>query len=143
MVDGAISDAPLDVAAVLESVLDPGAGGVATFVGTVRSSAAAEGARGKQVVALEYEAHPEMAPVRMREIATGVAERYGLIAVTAHHRTGHCDLGEPTVVVACSAAHRAAALEACRDANDTNKQAVPIWKKEVYSDGSAWVGQGG
>jgi molybdopterin synthase catalytic subunit len=141
-IETSISERPLDVAGTIESTMTPGAGGLGIFVGTVRLTAAVEDNSDKIVTALDYEAHPELADARMREIAEETVGRYGLLAISAHHRCGYCPLGEPTVVVVCAAAHRAEALEACRFAIDTIKSTVPIWKKEVYSDGSAWVGTG-
>jgi molybdopterin synthase catalytic subunit len=89
---------------------------------------------------LEYEAHPTLASARMEEIAQEATTKWGLARVVAVHRTGRCALGEPTVVVACGAAHRAEALEACHWIIDEIKASVPIWKKEIYADGSSWVG---
>lgn len=134
-----LSAAPLDVAALI-GASPPGAGGTAVFVGTVRSTSTAR--PGEEVVALDYDAHPELAGRELERIARAAAARFGLERVVAFHRTGHCELGEPTVVVACSAAHRADALEACRWLIDTLKETVPIWKKELYAGGSAWVGTG-
>jgi molybdopterin synthase catalytic subunit len=138
-----ISDQPLEVTEAVAQASSVDAGALGVFVGTVRSSAAVPGNETKAVVRLEYEAHPELAELRMRDVAHGAAEKWGLIRVIAWHRTGACELGEPTVVVACSAAHRADALEACRYIIDTIKATVPIWKREVYADGSSWVGAEG
>jgi molybdopterin synthase catalytic subunit len=97
----------------------------------------------KAVVRLDYEAHPELAATRLEEIGRDAADKWELLRVVAWHRTGACELGEPTVVVACSAPHRGDALEACRHVIDTIKATVPIWKREVYADGSSWVGAEG
>ena len=92
---------------------------------------------------LEYEAFEEMAepmlaPARRRadRRSTGSAK------VAIHHRIGRVEIGEPSVVIAVSAAHRAAALDACREAIDTLKETIPLWKKEVYAGGEEWIGQG-
>lgn len=98
---------------------------------------------GKRVRGLEYEAHPTLAPQRLRELCEEAVARWELRNVYAVHRTGACDLGEPTVVVACAAAHRHEALDACHWLIDELKAKVPIWKKEIYEDGSAWVGTEG
>lgn len=135
-----LSAAPLDVAALIGDS-PPGSGGTAVFVGTVRRSSAAR--PGQEVVALDYDAHPELAGRELERIAGEAAARFSLERVVAVHRTGRCALGEPTVVVVCNAPHRAEALEACRWLIDTLKQTVPIWKKELYDDGSAWVGAAG
>jgi molybdopterin synthase catalytic subunit len=138
-----ISDSPLDVTGAVGAASTPGSGGIAMFIGTVRESAAVAGNDDKPVVRLEYEAHPTLAPARMREIAEEAARRWNLERTVAIHRTGPCELGEPTVVIACSAAHRTEALDACRHIIDTIKESVPIWKREVYADGSSWVGAEG
>ena len=138
----ALSEAPLDIAAAIASVSAPDCGGIAVFVGTVRNSAAVPGKEKRPVVQLAYEAHPTMAPELLGDIARRAAERWDVRRITAIHRTGACDLGEPTVVVCCGAPHRGDALEACRWLIDELKATVPIWKREVYSDGSSWVGSG-
>jgi molybdopterin synthase catalytic subunit len=139
-IDTALSDAPLDVPGALASVSGPDCGGLAVFVGTVRSSPAVPGKESKSVVRLDYEAHPALAPQRLDDIARRAAERWDVRRVTAIHRTGPCDLGEPTVVVACGAPHRGDALEACRWLIDELKATVPIWKKERWAGGGEWVG---
>jgi molybdopterin synthase catalytic subunit len=138
-----VSDDPLDVTDALASVADPGCGGVAIFVGTVRDTAAVDAHADKPVVRLDYEAHEPMAHARLRAVAEEAAAKWDLRRISAHHRVGRCELGEPTVVIACSSPHRADALEACRWMIDEIKSSVPIWKREVYADGSAWVGAEG
>jgi molybdopterin synthase catalytic subunit len=110
------------------------------FVGTVRDGSSVETNAGKPVVALDYDSHPTLAEQRLREIAFEATTKWDVRKVVAIHRTGHCELGEPTVVVACGAPHRGDALEACRWIIDTIKSTVPIWKREAYADGSSWVG---
>jgi molybdopterin synthase catalytic subunit len=109
-------------------------------VGMVRATAAISSNLGKSVTALEYEAHPQLAPARLRALLQEAIGRWDLRHVVAKHRTGPCQLGEPTVVVACSSPHRGDALDACRWIIDELKATVPIWKREVYADGSDWVG---
>jgi molybdopterin synthase catalytic subunit len=142
-VDTGITDAPIDVATAIARVSSIEAGAVGVFIGTVRDSAAVPTNESKAVVRLDYEAHPDLAAMRLREIGRDAADKWGLLRIVAWHRTGACELGEPTVVVACSAPHRADALEACRHVIDTIKATVPIWKREVYADGTAWVGAEG
>ena len=142
-IETGISDQPLDVAAAIAAASSPSCGAVASFVGTVRETAAVAGNAAKGVTALEYEAHPTLATERLDEIAAEAAGKWGLERVVAIHRTGACVLGEPTVVVACGSAHRAEALEACHWVIDELKARVPIWKKEIYADGSSWVGAEG
>ena len=138
-----ISADPLDVAAAIGAASSQSAGGLGVFIGTVRVSAAAPDHGDRAVVRLEYEAHPSLAPRRLTEIAREAAATWDLTKIVAFHRTGPCDLGEPTVVVCCAAAHRAAALDACRGVIEEIKLTLPIWKREVYADGSSWLGAEG
>ena len=135
-----MTDQTLDVSAAIGRVSGPDCGGIAVFVGTVRETAAVEVRIGAPVVRLDYEAHPQLAERRLREIVEEAAGKWEVRRVVAVHRTGPCELGEPTVVIACAAPHSRDALEACRWIIDTVKETVPIWKKEVYADGSSWVG---
>ena len=132
-----LSADPLDVARVVAEAASDDAGAVATFVGTVRRSS-----RGHEVVRLEYEAFEEMAEPMLRRLAADLTEKHGLCEVAIHHRIGPVDIGEASVVIAVSAPHRAAALDACREAIDTLKETIPLWKKEIYADGEEWIGRG-
>src|SRR5579864_4390350 len=132
-----LSAEPLDVARVTAEATSDGAGAVATFVGTVRRRS-----RGRDVVRLEYEAFEEMAEPMLRELAGELKAKHGLCEVAIHHRVGPVDIGEASVVIAVSAPHRAAALDACREAIDTLKETIPLWKKEIYADGEEWIGRG-
>ena len=138
----AITSEPLDVANAIEGVAAPEHGGTAMFVGTVRESPSADTGSPAPVISLEYDAHPRLASERLEQIAREAAEKWTLGRVVAIHRVATCKVGEPTVVVACGAPHRGDALEACRWIIDTIKDTVPIWKREVYADGSSWVGTG-
>jgi molybdopterin synthase catalytic subunit len=113
------------------------AGAIATFTGTTRNRS-----RDRDVRYLDYEAYEGMAEATMRELAAELKGRYDLLEVAIHHRVGRVDIGEPSVMIAVSAAHRADALAACKDAIDTLKQTVPLWKKELYEGGEEWIGQG-
>ncbi len=128
---------PLDVAAVLREVESHDAGAVASFIGTVRRRS-----RDRDVLHLDYEAYEEMAEEMLARLGADLTERHGLTAVAIHHRLGRVELGEPSVVIAVSAPHRAAALDACREAIETLKASIPLWKKEVYSGGEEWIGRG-
>jgi molybdopterin synthase catalytic subunit len=132
-----ITPEPLDVSAAVAEVSEDGAGGIATFVGTVRKSS-----RGRDVEYLEYEAFEEMAEPMLSRLAADLEEKHGLCGVAIHHRIGRVEIGEASVVIAVSAPHRAAALDACREAIDTLKTTIPLWKKEVYAGGEEWIGQG-
>jgi molybdopterin synthase catalytic subunit len=132
-----LSDEPLSLERVVDEVRDDEAGAIATFTGTTRIHS-----RERTVTHLEYEAYEGMAERVMAEIAAGLHARYELSAVAIHHRIGHVGIGETSVVIAVSAAHRAAALAACKDAIDELKERAPLWKKEVYEGGEQWIGQG-
>ena len=130
-----LSADPLSVDEALTFVADPGAGGTCVFVGTVRDTS-----RTGAVTGLHYEAWGELAEARLRELAAELLERWPLRRVAILHRTGDLAVGEASVVIACSAAHRAEAFEACRHAIERLKEDVPIWKKEALVSGEAeWV----
>jgi MoaE-MoaD fusion protein len=132
-----LSERPLSLEAAVDEVRADEAGAIATFVGTTRSRS-----RGRTVERLEYEAYAGMAEGVMARIADELKGRYDLCDVAIHHRVGTVAIGETSVVVAVSAPHRADALAACRDAIDTLKETVPLWKKEVYEGGAEWIGRG-
>lgn len=134
-----MTEEPIDVAAAIDLVQGPENGANAVFLGTVRRAAAADGHTDHDVLELEYEAHQELAEERLRAICTAAGSRWDVRRAVAIHRTGRCLLGETTVVIACGAPHRQDALEACRWIIDSVKTTVPIFKREVYEDGTAWV----
>lgn len=129
-----IREQPLVVDEVLQAVDDPRAGGVNLFNGVVRNHD-----HGEAVERLNYSAHPT-ALVRLREVAERVAEEYDAIALAAVHRIGPLAIGDSAVLVAAAAAHRGQAYEASRALIDRLKAEVPIWKHQVFTDGSdEWV----
>lgn len=132
-----LSEEPLSLDEAVREVADDAAGAIATFTGTTRARS-----RDRDVVRLEYEAYEGMAEQVMGEIAGELRERYALTAIAIHHRIGVVEIGEQSVVIAVSAPHRADALAACRDAIDTLKERVPLWKKEIYVGGEEWIGKG-
>ena len=132
-----LTEEPIDPAVVIREVSDPRAGGIATFIGTTRVES-----RGRTVHYLDYEAYGGMAERVMAELAEELKRKHDLCEVAITHRVGRVDIGELSVVIAVSAPHRAAALAACKEAIDTLKQTVPLWKKEVYEGGEEWIGQG-
>jgi molybdopterin synthase catalytic subunit/molybdopterin converting factor small subunit len=132
-----LSEERLSVEEVVREVARDDAGAIASFVGTTRVRS-----RGRDVVRLEYEAYEGMAEQTMAKIAGELKERYALLEVAIHHRVGTVEIGDMSVVIAVSAPHRGDALAACRDAIDTLKVEVPLWKKEVYEGGEEWIGQG-
>lgn len=131
----ALRETALDVAEVLAAVEDAAAGGVVSFTGVVRSE---DG--GRPVSALEYIAHPD-AEATLRRVAQIVAAELPVHGVAALHRTGLLAVGDVAVVVAASAGHRNEAFEAARRLIDDLKREVPVWKRQVFTDGGQeWVG---
>jgi MoaE-MoaD fusion protein len=132
----AVVDRPLSLDEVLEAVAAPGLGGIVTFTGTVRNET-----RTRRVVRLEYEAYREMAERKLAEIGAAVASAHGA-EVAIVHRVGVLSPGDAAVVIACAAPHRTPAFRACEECIERLKKDVPIWKREVFEDGSEWVGLG-
>jgi MoaE-MoaD fusion protein len=132
-----LSETKVSLDRVVDEVANGEAGAIATFSGTARRHS-----RGRTVEYLEYEAYEGMAEEMLAKLAAGLKERYDLHHVAIHHRVGRVEIGEPSVVIAVSAAHRRDALAACRDAIDILKIDVPLWKKEVYEGGEEWIGRG-
>ncbi|HEY9251420.1 MAG TPA: molybdenum cofactor biosynthesis protein MoaE [Nocardioides sp.] len=130
-----IRETPLDVTEVLAALDDDASGGVTLFVGRVRDH---DG--GKSVTGLDYQAHPT-ALARLADVAEKVAADHGVAGLAAVHRTGHLDIGDIAVIVATASGHRGEAFAASRDLIDTLKAEVPIWKHQVFTDGTdEWVG---
>jgi molybdopterin synthase catalytic subunit len=131
----ALRDVALDVGEVLAAVADPRAGGVVSFTGMVRDEDGGKGVR-----ELEYEAHPGAEQV-LRAVAERIAADLPVLGLAAVHRTGRLAIGELAVVVAASAAHRGEAFEGARRLIDDLKREVPVWKHQLFTDGtSEWVG---
>jgi MoaE-MoaD fusion protein len=131
-----VTEEVLSADAIVRMVTVPEAGGVVVFLGVVRNETA-----GRRVVALEYEAHAPMAEAKLKEIGEAVYARWpGVRHVVILHRIGRLMVGEASVAIGVSAAHRQDAFEGCQYAIDTVKRIVPIWKRELFEDGSAWVG---
>lgn len=129
-----ITPAPLAVEPLLERVADPAAGARAVFVGTTRNSF-----HGKAVLHLEYEAYVPLAERTLHEIGMEIAERWPAVSGLAiAHRVGRVEVGEASVIVAVAAPHRREALAACEHGIDRLKAVLPVWKKEIYLDGSEW-----
>ena len=137
--DGAayrLSHDALALQAVIEVVTHSGAGGVATFTGNVRGRS-----RGKDIVYLQYEAYEPMARRALEDIGHRIEQQIAGSRVAIHHRLGRLVVGDTAVVIAASAPHRAQAFDACRQAIEWLKQEVPIWKREVATDGVEWIGE--
>lgn len=125
---------PIDVAALLEDVRGDGDGAVALFVGTVRDRNA-----GRRVLELEYHAYGPMAEREMAKIEHEARASFGATRVVIAHRTGRLGVGEISVAIAAASPHRAPAMGACQFAIEALKEAVPIWKKEVFEGGELWI----
>jgi molybdopterin synthase catalytic subunit len=126
---------PLDPSEALAFVADPAAGATVLFSGTVRDHSVAGAVTG-----LDYEAWEDRALARLRAIGSEILAGWPVCRIVILHRTGHLDVGEVSVLVCCSAPHRAEAFEAARQGIERIKQDVPIWKKEGLTDGDArWV----
>ena len=130
-----ITQEPIHLDELTAFVADPGAGAMATFVGTTRDSN-----EGRRVVRLEYECYPGMAEKEMEKIGQEVLERWPVKKFAMLHRLGRVDIGEASVAIAVSSGHRHAAFEACHYAINQLKETVPIWKKELYEGGEVWIG---
>jgi molybdopterin synthase catalytic subunit/molybdopterin converting factor small subunit len=129
----AITPEPLDPAPLVHFAEGAGMGAVVTFSGNVRDHN-----RGRRVEYLEYDAYVPMAERQLRAIGEEAAERWNC-RIALHHRLGRLEIGEASVLVVTACAHRADAFEACRWAMDTLKERVPIWKREVWEGGEAWI----
>lgn len=131
----AISAESIDVTALLAEVGDPSAGAVVLFLGTARDHSEYK----TGVTHLEYEAYPGVVVEKIEELVAVAADKWDLVAVAIEHRVGDVAVGQPSVAVAVSAAHRDAAFEASRFLIDELKTKAPIWKKEHWPGGGEWV----
>jgi len=133
-----LTEKPIDAAAAVEAVRSPAAGAIVVFLGTAR-----EMTGGRRTRSLDYEAYPRMAQAKLAELEQEARGRWPLVQCVLIHRLGHLAIGEVSVAVAVSSAHREPALEAAGWLIDRIKQVVPIWKKENWADGSCdWVHPG-
>lgn len=130
-----ITEALISMDALVREVGQNTSGAVASFLGIVR-----EFARGRQIDHLEYDAYPEMAIAKMRQIGEEIRQRWPIDRVAIVHRIGRLAIGEASVAIAVSSPHRREALQACAFAIERLKEIVPIWKKEVWTDGAEWIG---
>ena len=130
-----VTDKPINLQELVDCVTDPEAGAVATFIGITRNNN-----KGRKVIALDYEAYPEMAEKELTRLSEEARTKWQICRMAIVHRVGPVQITEPSVVIAVSAAHREAAFAACRFAIEEIKKTVPIWKKEVYEGGEIWIG---
>src|SRR3984893_1180930 len=139
-----MADPSTDITALVHQPIDPvvlaahvrgnGDGAVVIFDGFVRDHS-----KNRRTRYLEYEAYEPMALTKIQEIAANLHNQFSIHRVAIVHRLGRLEIGETSVYIVVSAAHRAAAFDACRYAIDTLKRTVPIWKKEYFEDGSVWA----
>jgi len=133
----ALTPEPLAPSRMIAQVTDPAAGGIAVFLGTTRAETNAEG---RILLALDYDAYPEMAQKQLTTLARGARDRWHISRLAIIHRTGRVAVGEASVLIAVATPHRAEAFEACKWLIDSLKAEAAIWKKEIWQDGSStWV----
>jgi molybdopterin synthase catalytic subunit len=130
-----VVDGPINLQELVDFVRDPESGAIATFIGTTRDNN-----EGRKVIALDYEAYPEMAEKELARLGDEAKKKWDIRRMAIVHRIGPVQITEPSVIIAVSAAHREAAFAACRFAIEEIKRTVPIWKKEVYEGGEIWIG---
>ena len=129
-----LTEKTLNLQACFDFVKDPGCGGMAIFVGTVRNTT-----QKKEVKFLDFSAYEAMAVKEMQKIAEQALLRFTIKKIAIHHAKGLLQIGDIPVIIAVSSPHRKDAFDACQYAIDTLKETVPIWKKEHFSDGEVWV----
>ena len=129
-----IVSGPIDMNDLVAKVASPRAGGISTFLGVVRDNSL-----GRKVRYLLYEAYPPMALKEMEAIEREMRGRWEIEKVAMTHRIGRLEVGEASVAIAVSSAHRLEAIEACHFAIDRLKQTVPVWKKEFWEGGEVWI----
>jgi molybdopterin synthase catalytic subunit len=130
-----VTDKRIELQELVDYVTDPEAGAIATFIGTTRNNN-----EGRRVIALDYEAYPEMAEKELTRLGEEAKKQWSICRMAIVHRIGPVQITEPSVMIAVSAAHREPAFAACRFAIEEIKRTVPIWKKEVYEGGEVWIG---
>ena len=129
-----LTDQKLDLQECMDFVADDSCGGIVNFVGTVRNDTS-----GKEVKQLDFSSYKPMALKEMKKIADRSLAEFDIYKIAIHHAVGLLQIGEVPVIIAVSAKHRKAAVQACEFAIDTLKETVPIWKKEYFTDGEVWV----
>jgi molybdopterin synthase catalytic subunit len=130
-----VTEQPLNLQALVDFVTAPEAGAIATFIGTTRNNN-----EGRRVIALDYDAYPEMAEKELQRIGADAKNKWPLCRMAIVHRIGPVQITQASVMIAVSSAHRDAAFAACRFAIEEIKKTVPIWKKELYEGGELWIG---
>jgi molybdopterin synthase catalytic subunit len=130
-----VTDKPINLQELVDYVTDPEAGAIVPFIGTTRNNN-----EGRKVIALNYEAYPEMAEKELARIGEEAKTKWPICKMAIVHRLGAVQIGEASVIIVVSSAHRDAAFAASRFAIEEIKKTVPIWKKEVFEGGEVWIG---
>ncbi len=130
-----VTEQPLNLQELVDFVTDAEAGAIATFIGTTRNNN-----EGRRVMALDYDAYPEMAEKELKRIGADASKKWEIRRMAIVHRIGPVQITQASVMIAVSSAHRDAAFAACRFAIEEIKKTVPIWKKELYEGGELWIG---
>ena len=130
-----ITNEPIDLSELVRYVTDPQAGAIVPFIGTTRDNN-----EGRKVIALDYEGYPEMAEKELARIGEEAKKKWPICKMAIIHRLGPVQIGEASVIIVASSAHRDAAFAASRFAIEEIKKTVPIWKKEVFEGGEVWIG---
>lgn len=129
-----VTSEPLSPDEAIAAVADPAAGAIDLFLGVVRNTN-----KGRDVAYLEYDAYAPMAEKLMADLGAEAIEEFALRKVALFHRTGRLEIGETSLLIAISSGHRAEAFAAGKWLVDEVKKRVPVWKKEVWSDGEEWI----
>ena len=129
-----VTEAPINLDTLVSRVASPRAGAISTFLGVVRDNSL-----GRKVRHLFYEAYPPMAIKEMERLEAEVREKYDILSIAVSHRVGRLEIGEASVAIAVSSAHRREGIEACHFAIDRLKEIVPVWKKEYWEGGEVWL----
>ena len=130
-----VQDEPIDLNELVRYVTDAEAGAIATFIGTTRNNN-----EGRKVIALDYDGYPEMAEKELARIGAEAKNKWPICKMAIVHRLGPVQIGEASVIIVVSSAHRDAAFAASRFAIEEIKKTVPIWKKEMFEGGEVWIG---
>jgi molybdopterin synthase catalytic subunit len=130
-----VTDKPINLQELVDYVTDPEAGAIVPFIGTTRNNN-----EGRKVIALNYEAYPEMAEKELARIGEEAKTKWPICKMAIVHRLGAVQIGEASVIIVVSSAHRDAAFAASRFAIEEIKKTVPIWKKELFEGGEVWIG---
>jgi molybdopterin synthase catalytic subunit len=130
-----VTNQPIDLNELVRYVADAEAGAIVPFIGTTRNNN-----EGRKVIALDYDGYPEMAEKELARIGAEAKNQWPICKMAIVHRLGPVQIGEASVIIVVSSAHRDAAFAASRFAIEEIKKTVPIWKKEVFEGGEVWIG---